>query len=123
MSRMQWRMWSSTGAPSYRGIVNSTPGLLRCDDDADEFVCPTGSGESMETAVEIRGIPAARGIAAEYQYLTAMYGQADYDWEMSMHTLMESQNDRRKFDRIRIQLRNGVEIETYFDITDFYGRL
>lgn len=82
-----------------------------------------GSGESLETAVIVRGARGAmRGVPAEYRYLDQRFGQPGADWQVVEQALVPT-DDGKHYDHFRLRLRDGQEVEVYFDISEFYGRV
>jgi hypothetical protein len=81
-----------------------------------------GTGETCELAVVLRGARGAmRGIPAEYRYLTQRLGQRGVDWQLVEQRLFEV--DGKHYDHFRLALKDGREVEVYFDISEFYGRV
>ena len=80
-----------------------------------------GPGDTIETAVIIRGAPdEALGVGAEYRYLAQQFGQPGVDWELVGQELLESA--RRRYDKVHVKLADGTERTIFFDITGFFGK-
>jgi hypothetical protein len=81
-----------------------------------------GPGDSMETAVIIKGAHNSRGgVEAEYYYLEKQFGRQNVDWKLDRQRLMGKEG--KKFDLLMIILKDGAKKNVYFDITEFFGKL
>lgn len=76
-----------------------------------------GDGTSCATAVVVLGGDAFSGIAAEYAWLDRRYP----GYKKILQRLTTC-NDRAA-DLIRIRTSEGHEVDVFFDISDFYGKL
>lgn len=80
-----------------------------------------GSGETLETAIVIRG---ARfdlvGTAAEFTWLESTFGQKDSDWELVTHS--HGKFNGRDVDTVHLRLRDGTDRFVYFDCTESFGK-
>lgn len=82
-----------------------------------------GSGETVETAVVIRGTRSSvRGVPAEYQYLEQRFGQPCADWQLIDQSVVEG-SDGKHYDLFRLALKDGSEAKVYIDITEFYSKM
>jgi hypothetical protein len=82
-----------------------------------------GSGETLETAVVIRGTrSSARGVPAEYRYLEQRFGRPCVDWRLVEQSLVVG-SDGKHYDLFRLALKDEREVEVYFDISEFHGRV
>jgi hypothetical protein len=79
-----------------------------------------GSGASIDDAVVITPPTPQLGIPAEYAYVEMQCGRRGVDWAMLVQALLLGPGGRR-YDRLRIKLKNGTERDFYFDITSFYN--
>jgi hypothetical protein len=80
-----------------------------------------GTGETIESAVVIHAPNEEVGVAAEYDYVSAIYGRPHIDWERPFQALVEQGG--RKFDQLAvIDLSDNSHHSFYFDITEFFGK-
>lgn len=79
-----------------------------------------GDGTSQDKALVVQSTNSIKGITAEYDYLTATYGQKDMDWMLDAKFLTKSNG--RHYDVFNLKLKNGQKKVVYFDITNFFGR-
>jgi len=70
----------------------------------------SGDGSSYETAV------VANNVSGEYEWIREHYPGS----QVEMQSL--SQNGKKYYDVITIQLQDGSKKAVYFDINKFYGR-
>ena len=81
-----------------------------------------GTGDSYETAIVVKGNqynkkPEA-AVAAEYEYIGALYGKKDKEWVVEEQT--SGQENNKVYDMVRVKiLANGKMHFFYFDITFF----
>lgn len=85
-----------------------------------ERIYSGGDGYSMDRAIIINANTTARGITAEYDFITSKCGQKDLDWTFESQMAMRSNG--RNYDYIKVKLKNEDEKSFYFDITQFYGK-
>ena len=76
-----------------------------------------GQGDTIETAVIIRGAPNhLAGILAEYRYFAERFGKSG--WQVAGQTLHHRSG--RYYDSMEIRLSDGTDQIVFFDITDFF---
>jgi hypothetical protein len=74
-----------------------------------------GGGETVETAVVIRGAPSQSvGVKAEFDYLAQRFGRAGTDWTLVKQSLVEPEG--RPYDAMCIRLADGSLKMVFFDI-------
>jgi hypothetical protein len=81
-----------------------------------------GSGDSYETAIVIKGTQYNKkpedAVAAEYDYISGMYGKKDKDWVVEEQSMVQEKN--KVYDMVRSKiLSNGKMHFFYFDISYF----
>lgn len=75
----------------------------------------------MEKAVQIIGVQSSfQGIQAEYQYLSEKFGIRGKDWNLKLQSL--AHKEEKSYDVMRISLKDGREIDVFFDISEFFGK-
>jgi hypothetical protein len=79
-----------------------------------------GNGSSIETAVVINTVSTSIGIAAEYEYVSSLYGQPTENWSMVQQNLIKHAG--KNYDVLHIKLSDGEEKSVCFDITQFFGK-
>ena len=78
-------------------------------------------GNSFKTAVKFDGINSeSEGVKAEYEFLAERYGIPRLQWRKLKQTCIPH-NDKR-YDIIKIKLLDDSIVETYFDITEWFGK-
>jgi tetratricopeptide (TPR) repeat protein len=78
-----------------------------------------GPGDTMETAVLIRGAPThSIGVNAEYSFLARQFGTRGADWELTLQSLVLVAD--RKFDKMEVELVSGEQRVVFFDVTGFW---
>ena len=79
------------------------------------------SGESMENSIKILHAKGEDdGIASEYYYLQSRYGRPKVDWNLNSQSTVATNG--RAYDKMDIQLSDGMRKTIYFDITEFFGK-
>jgi len=97
-------------------------GVQAQDNGPGGFTFSGGPGDSMETAVIIKGARnSSDGVQAEYYYLEKKFGRQNVDWKLDRQRLMGKEG--KKFDMMMIILKDGAKKNVYFDITEFFGKL
>ncbi len=83
-----------------------------------------GNGLSLEKAIEIKGARNTdEGIAAENIWIMERHGERGIDWNKLGQSLDFSEDNRRQFDIIDIEIiSTGEKIGYFFDITSFFGK-
>jgi hypothetical protein len=81
-----------------------------------------GSGDSYETAIIIKGTQYNKktedAVAAEYDYISGMYGKKDKDWIVEEQSMVQEKG--KVYDMVRSKiLSNGKMHFFYFDISFF----
>ena len=106
-------------------LVSCTPRLYRTPRNVT--VSPSvgfsgGSGESFHDAVIINGAKSqGEGVAAEYQFISKIFGQRGNGWHLVGQTVIREKN--KVVDVIEIQLGQSSERRIYyFDASDFLWR-
>ena len=79
-----------------------------------------GPGDSQKNALVIHAPDNIAGIMAEYEYLENRYGVRDVDWKLFMQSLITG--NRKSYDLLTIELKDGSRKSFYFDITGFFGK-
>jgi len=80
-----------------------------------------GDGSSKENAIIIISAENEfEGVDAEYTWLEENYGEENVQWEMIDQTLLDE--GRKQFDLLKIKFPTGEVKETWFDITEFFGK-
>lgn len=86
-----------------------------------QIVYGGGAGDSLATAIIIKGAPDHRaGIAAEYRYLEEKWGRRHVDWRLIRQYLLHQ--GPRSYDLMQIELKDGSQKKIFFDITEFFGK-
>lgn len=80
-----------------------------------------GNGTTKEEAIIISAPRESIGIAAEYDYLSEIYGEPERDWHLIKQNLVYDDKAGKSYDLLTIQGK-GTEYEVWFDVTDFYGK-
>ena len=75
-----------------------------------------GDGSSFENAIIISDCDNMQGIEQEFIEVRQRFG----NYRLVRQDLMEYNN--RMFDKLEIEVENGLLIEVYFDITEFFGK-
>jgi hypothetical protein len=90
--------------------------------DLSKVTYEGGDGKTVENAIVIKNAENERnGVAAEYAFITKIYGEKFKDWKPIGQSTINK--DNRKIDLINIQLIQKDEtVSYYFDITAFYGK-
>ena len=79
------------------------------------------TGKSFETAIKFTGIKfESEGVKAEYEFLAEKYGIPKLQWRKLEQTCIP--HDARRYDIIKIKLLDNSIVETYFDITEWFGK-
>ena len=79
------------------------------------------SGESTENSIKILHAKGEDdGIASEYYYLQSRYGRPKVDWNLNSQSTVAANG--RAYDKMDIQLSDGMRKTIYFDITGFFGK-
>ncbi|MBV6418855.1 MAG: hypothetical protein DAHOPDDO_00065 [Ignavibacteriaceae bacterium] len=80
-----------------------------------------GNGSSKQESIVILGAAnESEGIDAEYKWLEVKFDKQNIDWELSFQELVDEGN--KQYDILTIKLTTSEMKETWFDITDFYGK-
>jgi hypothetical protein len=74
-----------------------------------------GSGKSIEEAIKISDCTNSEGVKQEYEEIRKRYGKCRLVKQMLIG------RSGRMYDKICIETEGKV-IDTYFDITDFFGK-
>ena len=76
----------------------------------------------MENAIIIKNAKNTNeGVAAEYAYVTQLYGSRGLDWDLVYQEGLTVEN--RTYDKLVIRIESsGEEKSIFFDITSFYGK-
>ena len=77
-------------------------------------------GSTKDDAIVITIEDHAEGIGAEYLHLESVYGPRWKAWELKSQAFLHNQ-DGRSYDVITIIFPDGSSLDTWFDITAFYG--
>jgi hypothetical protein len=81
-----------------------------------ESVATVADGSSFEKAVVVAATNEREGIRAEYAWLDKKYpGNKRGGQSLSYH-------DKKPYDIIKITTADGKSVETYFDISNFFGK-
>jgi len=75
-----------------------------------------GDGSSYESAIVISDCSNQDGVQQEYKEVTKRFGE----YRLIRQVLLE--NEGKMYDKLELELRNGENIDVYFDITDFFGK-
>jgi len=79
------------------------------------------SGKSFDTAIKFEGIKSeSKGVRAEYDFIADRYGIPKLQWKKLKQTCQPYQG--RRYDIIKIKLLDDSIVETYFDITEWFGK-
>lgn len=79
------------------------------------------SGKSPEEAIVIVEAKSSReGVRAEYDYLSAEFGERGKAWQLELQQLLN--HNGRVYDVMKVLLAGGKQVTLYFDITDFFGK-
>jgi hypothetical protein len=79
------------------------------------------TGSSIEDSIVISDVEDhTEGINAEYLYLGKKFGEKGTDWNLVKQSLLSE--DNQYFDRIIIELKDGTNVNIYFNITEFFGK-
>jgi hypothetical protein len=81
-----------------------------------------GTGDSYETAIVVKGNQYNRkpetAVAAEYEYISGMYGKKDKEWKVEEQSL--GQEKDKTYDMVNVKiLSTGKTHFFYFDISFF----
>ncbi len=79
-----------------------------------------GDGSSYENAVVVNAASSSDRVAAEFEYISNIYGQSDSDWSMVKQTFC--MRDDKYYDVLTIRPADGDEKSIFFDITAFFGK-
>jgi hypothetical protein len=84
-----------------------------------------GNGATLEKAVKIVGARNTdEGISAENIWISEKHGERGLDWNKIGQALTSSDNRRKHYDIIEIEIiTSGEKTSYYFDITSFFGKL
>lgn len=74
-----------------------------------------GNGKSIEEAIKISNCTNSQGVQKEYEEIRKRYGKCRLIKQMLIG------RNQRMYDKICIEVKGKV-IETYFDITEFFGK-
>lgn len=90
--------------------------------DLSSVVYNGGDGKTLANAIVITNAGnESNGIAAEYAFIGAIYGDKFVNWKPAGQSTI-TQNDK-KFDLVTIELiQKKQTVSYYFDITDFYAK-
>lgn len=83
-----------------------------------------GDGLSIEEAVRIVGARnTGEGIAAENIWIAERHGERGVDWNKILQALPISEDRRKHYDKIEIEIIPTEErVSYFFDITSFFGK-
>lgn len=75
-----------------------------------------GDGSSFENAIVINATSESKGVDAEYAWLKEHYaGYTNKGQKLSF-------NQKKPYDIINIELKDGTKKAVYFDISSFFGK-
>lgn len=78
------------------------------------------AGFSEENPVIIEAQDSERGVAAEYEWIEARFGERDEAWRFVMQKLVRGPAGQW-LDTIEIKLADGRAMQFFFDISSFFG--
>ena len=79
-----------------------------------------GTGESFDSAIVVHAPGEQSGVAAEYAYVSTIYGVKNTDWTLVDQNFFDQSG--HKYDLLQVDVVvDGSESNFYFDITEFYG--
>lgn len=78
------------------------------------------AGFSEENPVIIEAQDSERGVAAEYEWIEARFGERDEAWRFVMQKLLRGPAGQW-LDTIEIKLTDGSATQLFFDISSFFG--
>lgn len=120
------RKSASDGGDHQISIMRCTAETVKCREDArkqaegprEHITFSGGDGRTVETAVVIKGARNTfEGIMAEVYWTV----RSQRGWVKSGQALLT--RDNRRYDRIRNKTPDGSQVDLYFDITDFFGKM
>jgi len=102
---------------SYSGNYNFDP-----NPDLSKIEISANEGNTIENAIIIKNAKNTNeGVAAEYAYVTQLYGSRGLDWNLVYQEGLTVEN--RTYDKLVIRIESsGEEKSIFFDITSFYGK-
>ena len=79
------------------------------------------TGSSIKDSIIISDVEDSHeGINAEYRYIEKKFGEKGLDWNLVKQILLSEEGEF--YDQIIIQLKDGKNINIYFNITEFFGK-
>lgn len=108
---------ATTEASPPAGAAVSGPAIKSLPKSSIHF--EGGDGATKEHAIKIMGASGENdGVAAEYQYLNALYG--DGKWHPGSQSLITV--DGKNVDQLEITNPKGKSEQFFFDISEFFGK-
>lgn len=77
-------------------------------------------GDTVHDLIVSTTIETEEGIAAEYEHVERVCGERGTDWLIERQRLIKRAGER-KYDILRVRMRNDAIHIFVFDITSFYG--
>ena len=78
------------------------------------------TGNTIKDAIVISDVEShTEGINAEYSYIEEQFGEKGVDWNLVKQFLLSEEN--QYYDQVIIQLKDGTDVNIYFNITEFFG--
>lgn len=75
-----------------------------------------GDGSSFDNAIVISDCSNQEGVQQEYKEVRKRFGEC----RLIRQVLLE--NEGKMYDKLELELKNGENIDVYFNITDFFGK-
>ncbi len=75
-----------------------------------------GDGSSLTNAIIISDCTNEEGVEQEYIEVRKRFGE----YRLILQSLLNI--DGKMYDKLELKLKNGENLEIYFDITDFFGK-